>query len=576
MEVCIMEKNVPARQIVMAVLLMGILLAVNAGFTLPARADWYSLTGLLPAHVSGLDYELSPDSQFVVYQADIDTEDVDELYSIPISGTTPVKLNPPLVQDGDIDRFAITPDSQFVIYIADQEVDNRKELYRVPIGGGTAVKLNGELPSGGNVQNLRIDPDNLYVVYNSDQETNDVFELWSVPIAGGTPIKLMPPMPTGGDVITYAIDPLSNRVVYTADQEVDGLGELFSVPMAGGSSVKLNPTPEPTTGNAPFFQINPVIPVVVFMARELGSTKENLWMMPTAGGVPATKLNFNLLASQRVINFRVSPAGDRVVYSVQVQGSGTPPSPSRGNLYSVLIGGGGSINLTETADAFYGVNTFEILLDGSRVVYEYKANESAFPRLETSTLGGGVRATLYQPTAGDDPLGFFRTSRDSAWVFYQTGQDVYGDLYTVPAGGGSSIRHGVGRFQATTPDSGRLLYTSVTGDNQQTDLFSAQIFGGGERDLSGMEGTGHVVDTVVSSDGSRIVFRVQIDGQYDLRVSDGLPAQPPATVTPTVTMTPTLDPTISPTPTTNPTLSPTPTVPSTPLLNLYLPMTQKS
>src|SRR5690606_5082716 len=106
--------------------------------------NWHSLTGMLPAHVDAVDSNISPDSRYVVYRADVETDDVTELYSVPVSGTLPVKLNPPLVAEGDVDRFLITPDSQFVIYIADQEVDNRKDLYRVPIGGGVAVRLNPE------------------------------------------------------------------------------------------------------------------------------------------------------------------------------------------------------------------------------------------------------------------------------------------------------------------------------------------------------------------------------------------------------------------------------------------------
>ena len=241
----------------------------------PAYADWHSLSGTLPDHVSGVNYIVSPDSRTVAFAADIDTDDVGELYAVPITGTTPIKLNPPLVDGGDVQssRIAFTPDSQSVIYLADQEVDNRIEMFSVPAGGGQALKLNPELVAGGNITQFRIDTKNLRIVYVADQETNEVFELWSVPIGGGTSVKLNGPFASGGNVSSFIIDPLSNRVVYSADAETDAKFEIYSVPVAGGIAIKLNP-PIVLAGGGDSgiccgdFAVNPIIPVVVFIARQ--------------------------------------------------------------------------------------------------------------------------------------------------------------------------------------------------------------------------------------------------------------------------------------------------------------------
>ena len=46
------------------------------------------------------------------------------------------KLNAPLVSGGNVeDDFQINPDSVWVVYRADQDTDEVKELYSVPIGG---------------------------------------------------------------------------------------------------------------------------------------------------------------------------------------------------------------------------------------------------------------------------------------------------------------------------------------------------------------------------------------------------------------------------------------------------------
>jgi hypothetical protein len=165
------------------------------------------------------------------------------------------------------------------------------------------------------------------------------------------------------------------------------------------------------------------------------------------------------------------------------------------------------------------------------VVYNYQKNSASQPRFESSVTATGVRATLYVPSATDPMLGGFDFSPDSQWVMYQTQTTSGGsqqNIRTLPPTGGSATNHGSGVYRIITPDSGRIAYTHiVSAATSATELFSAQIFCGDERNLSGMNSTGFVGDTKVSKDGKWIVFVVQIGSRYDLRVSDGNSAQPP-------------------------------------------------
>ncbi len=507
------------QRLLYAFLPLVLLCAVGLSWAVPAaRADWRSLTGPLPAHVNGLRFQISPDSKTVAFVADKDTDDVEELYAVPLAGGTPVKLNPPLVAGGDVNalRFAFTPDSQQVVYLADQEVDNRVDMFRVPVAGGAAVKINPSLVAGGNVDFFKIDSKSQRIVYQADQQSNDVTDLWSIPLAGGASLRLNGSLVAGGDVGLFDLDPLSNRVVYSADQETDGTYELYSVPVAGGAVAKLNP---PITlgggGDAGIFSdwfINPIVPVVVFQARESGATTKNLWMTPTAGGVAPLKLNFALSANQHMVNFRISPTGDRVIYSVGTR-SGTF-FPSKGDLYSVLIGGGSSTLLTEVADPLHGADNFSFTADGKRVVYSFQKNAAALVRLESATVVNPVRVTLFAPAASDSPLSYFRLSRDSQWVVVQ---DQANGLFSVPPGGGNLVRHGQAYHKQIMSDSSRLLYARITDADKHTELMSAQIFGGDERDLSGMQSKGYVLDAELSPDGTQIVYGVQLDGRYGAR-----------------------------------------------------------
>ena len=177
------------------------------------------------------NYQLSPDGATVVYRADQDTNDVLELYSVPIGGGTTTKLSGPLPPGGYVESdFLISPDGAAVVYRADQNTGGLVELYSVPIGSGATTKLSGPLPPGGDVySDFLISPDGATVVYRADQDTNDVTELYSVPIGGGTTTKLSGPLIPGGDVRPdFLISPDGATVVYRAEQDFES-GLLYAV-----------------------------------------------------------------------------------------------------------------------------------------------------------------------------------------------------------------------------------------------------------------------------------------------------------------------------------------------------------
>ena len=129
------------------------------------------------------NFIISPDSSTVVYIADQETDGVDELYAVASSRRRPpVHAEPPLPADGDIrGLIGITPDSSTVVYKADQETDELVEIYQVPIAGGAASKLNGELVAGGSVETpAAITADGAGLVYRARQYDNDVVELFAV------------------------------------------------------------------------------------------------------------------------------------------------------------------------------------------------------------------------------------------------------------------------------------------------------------------------------------------------------------------------------------------------------------
>ncbi len=91
----------------------------------------------------------------MVYLVDQETVNIRELYSVPIKGPAAVgiKINGHLVPNGIVYHYTISPDGSRVVYTADQETNNVFEIYSVPLGGpATAgIKLNEALGAGGSV-----------------------------------------------------------------------------------------------------------------------------------------------------------------------------------------------------------------------------------------------------------------------------------------------------------------------------------------------------------------------------------------------------------------------------------------
>ena len=539
----------------------------------PTYAGWRSLSGTLGPAVTVNNLAISPDSAYVVYTADIDVDDQADLYSIPISataGTTPQKLNLPLPAGGNVINFLISPDSQFVVYVAVQEVDERRELYVVPIAGGMPTKLSGSMVSGGNVSTFQITPDGLYVVFTADRLTNEGYEVFSVPLAGGAILKLNPALGPG-DVSSVAYDPASKRVVFLLDDQVDNRREMFSTPVAGGTPIRLNP---PVEGfGVDSFSIYPGFPFIIFSAQTPGGGEYTLYSVATADGGILNNLTPGLSVSQRVRYFNFDVGTGRVIYELSVEG---PSSNSRYvHLFSVLLGGGGDLQLTSLADPMVRQGPYDsptsrvVTSDGKYLIYGHQTALDAPIQLRSISLQGAPQyATLFAPASNQSMAGF-QLSPDGQWVAYIRSEGSQYTLVTTPPNIDSPVAFGTNTTQfGISPDSQRVLYVQNRID-YGADLFSAQIFGGDIRNLT--RSPDFAYNAKFTPDGQRIVYLTQLIGPapdhellgYEVRVSDGL-AQVP-TPTPTATATTTQTPTATPQGTPPPTATATPTrAPGTP------------
>jgi len=140
-----------------------------------------SATKLSPDGFSGISsFAISANSEQVVFLAN-QGDDIQELYSTPINGGNVAKINTPITNANQsfLFNFQITADSQRVIYKHPILTDEIHELFSAPINGGTQTKLNDDLPFNGDVDSFKISPDGSFVVYQADQDVFDEIELFA-------------------------------------------------------------------------------------------------------------------------------------------------------------------------------------------------------------------------------------------------------------------------------------------------------------------------------------------------------------------------------------------------------------
>lgn len=485
-------------------------------------ADPVKLNSELPEGGGTYSFDITPNNKYLIYTADQDTDNINELYQVPLDGLeTPIKLSGELVENGNVSQFKISPDGQYVVYLADQETNDVVELFMAPVDGSALpVKLNGELVENGDVGfggTFYISPDSQWVVYLADQETNDVDELFSVPITGGEAKKLNPELTPGGDVNWVwdaQISGESSRVVYLADQETDGWDEIFSVPIAGGASVKLNDT---LAGNFLYdFLISPDSSRVVYRARQDDPDHYELYSVPLAGG-DSDKLNAPLIDEGQVNSFRISGDSSRVVYLADKGGN------SGYELYRVPLAGGDVTKVNGTMVDGGQVRRYDLAPDSSSVVYTADQEMDDVEELFQTTLAepGPVTKLNGELAVGAD-IWTYEITSNSEYVLYLADHDrLYrNDLYRVRLDGSDDplrLSQGIAGdyylwgLEITADDVFAIFDVNVSG--QPDGIYSVPIdsSSGPVQLNTTMVPNARVHYFRLSSDSSHVVYRAEED-----------------------------------------------------------------
>lgn len=504
------------------------------------------LSGPLVAGGDVQNFKISPNSRWVIYRADQDTDEAVELYSVPILGDgVPVRLNG-LLPPGDLVAvYAISADSRRVVYIAPQDASGTRELYSVPIEGpaGAGVKLNGPLVAGGNVYNFQISSDGQRVAYAADQDALDQTELYSVPITGpaSAAVKLNETLTTSTIVYSqsFRISPDSSRVAYFTLHLSNDTQDLYSVPISGpaDASVKLNDS-SLISNNPPVLEISPDNARVVYTATQDNPNTEELFSVALAGPAGAgVKLNGSIAPGGDVSDFRISADSQRVVYRADQLVDGVR------ELFSVSISGPATtgVRLNPPLSGGGDVGLYEISADSARVVFHAYYAVGAKTELYSAPAGGPwadtITLNLSLPSGG--AVSGAHVSSDAERVVYRADPTQLGEneIFCVPIGGPAAesrklnlderIAGEVATFQIS-PDARHVVYSAnylvPPGSDTLTQLYRVPIGGPPEASvkLHGRFAVGGDVQLFsISPDSRYVVYRAdqQTDGVDELFVS---------------------------------------------------------
>ena len=120
-----------------------------------------------------------------------------ELYFVGINVTT--RLSHEMPADRDVIAFSIARNESRVAFLSDRATWTKYDLYSVPVTGGVPVKLNSPLPVEHDVAEGFLWSGSR-IVYRQGRNTTGLWELFSVPGAGGSPVRISQPGAPGSGV----------------------------------------------------------------------------------------------------------------------------------------------------------------------------------------------------------------------------------------------------------------------------------------------------------------------------------------------------------------------------------------
>jgi len=448
-----------------------------------------------------------------------------------------VQLTDGSAYGGTFGRFSrISPDGTRVVFTADTAGSEVAALYSVPITGGSPVQLHGATvvpenyptrPLGQPVWSygksvFEIAPDGESLIYSAEPSVGSV-DLYTAPIAGGPSIHLASLSGADVDTLRFHVAPDAGHVVFRVNWPgtggAEGTTTIYSVSAAGGESpVTLFAAPASgdvlAIGGKPSY-ISPDSGRVMF------ADASTLYITDIGGGPVTTLASVGAWYLSRT---RFTPDGSRVLFTAS-----SPPITSvmTSTQYSVGAAGGSPVELVSTwsgpGSAPKGVQDGRVAMIGSTAIVTAHTSSGVteFNRVAidtgASTLMGRApadteRSLFLRGALHDASGGVFEGLDDSEamslWYIPFSGEPAVRLTDDIPAA--ESYPEYVLPYARCriTPDDRTVVYSIPTTDGRE--LYSVAISGGASVRLSHDPMGGlYVWDEELTPDGRYVIYTVR-------------------------------------------------------------------
>ncbi len=408
-------------------------------------------------------------ADFVVFLADKDTDQINELFRYDTQTDTLSKLNDVLIANGRVLDYAISPDGESVAYRADQETQGVTELYVATIDGSGVIKLNaGMANAAGNVVEYQWSPDSAQIVYSADADIANITEVYLADRDGGNHVKINGSV--GASVVflqqpTWSPDGryVAQLVVETGTNRRLGIN-THDTQVGGFSSVRV--TSVPSFGNVASFGWAPDSSVVAYIAdQETDNVNELFSALPDGSGT--AKLNPTLVSGGIIVSFQWAPDGSRIAYRA------TQETASVVEIFSALPDGGSNMKLNGMLAAGSSVSIFEWAPDSSNVAYLAAQDTAGIAELYASSADGANNIKLNSPMHTTASVAQFAWAPDSSRIAYRSNQEsaLVFEIFATAADGSMNVKlsetlgaNGVTAFTAMnsfemwSPNSAQFVY----------------------------------------------------------------------------------------------------------------------
>jgi len=346
---------------------------------------------IIPDSGNVVDFAVSPDGRQVAYKADQQVFGKFELYVVPVSinGGRAINVSRQSTNILEVRDFAWSFDSETIAFRAFNPVPNtigNVELFTVPASGGTPVRVSIFPNPDGDVRSFDWAPSDLLLAYtqNTIQGSPDRIDLYSTRPFRQDNNKLSNTTGTGSIISTvrsFKWSPKSLLIAFNVVVRGSGLSELL---VADANPLAPFPTPVPLSstlqsfGEVVGFEWSPDSVRVAYRADQFVDNRFDLFTVLANGSRPPVLVSRLTNDSSEVRDFAWAPDSSRIAYVADQDAVGVF------ELYTDNDVGTSNRRVSAELSAGENVNAFLWAPDGLLIAYQANQDDINIDELYTT------------------------------------------------------------------------------------------------------------------------------------------------------------------------------------------------